>query len=113
MALTLAALVYQVGLDVKCSVVTRTVSSDAEGNDIIVPGHSNNSVSLAGGTDAASIAKSLAKIPVAKHLASGHTIRPMAEYSKEATGGIVILFGLEKVAKPAAEAQPETTRKGK
>ena len=101
--LSLAALVYQIGLDVKCSVVTRTVSSDADGNDIIVPGHSNNSVSLAGGTDSVSIAKSLAKIPVAKHLASGHTIRPMADYSKDGTSGIVILFGLEKVAKAAAE----------
>lgn len=107
-SLNLAALCYQVGKDVKFSVVTRTVASDDAGNDIIVPGHSNNSVSLGAGVDHASLAKSMAKIPVAKHLATGHVIRPMAEYDKGGTSGIVILFGLEKV-KPALEAATEVT----
>lgn len=96
MALVVVAFVYQVGMEVRASVVTRTVGTDKDGNDVIIPGHSNMAVSEKGGTDTASLAKALAKIPAAKHLASGHDVRELGAYNPAGTSGISNLFVVSK-----------------
>jgi len=105
MAITVVAFVYQVGTEIRASVVTRSVGTDAAGNDVIIPGHSNMAVSERGGTDTASLAKALAKIPAAKHLSSGHDVKELGTFLKDGTPGINNLFvvtkGVADVEKPS------------
>lgn len=100
------AIVFQVGTEVRASVVTRSVATDDNGNDIIVAGHSNMAVSTSTGTDTASLFKALSKIPAAKHIAAGHTAAESAAYLPAGSTGINILFGVSK-----AEAVKPTAKK--
>lgn len=109
MAISVVAFVYQVGSEIRASVVTRTVGTDAAGNDVIIPGHSNMAVSDKAGTDTASLAKSLAKIPAAKHISSGHDVKELGQYVAAGTPGINNLFVVTK-GQPDAPAADKASK---
>lgn len=96
MATSFVALVFQVGSEVRASVVTRSVATDDNGNDVIVSGHSNMAVSVSGGTDTASLFKALSKIPAAKHIGAGHNASESGVFIPAGSPGINILFGVVK-----------------
>lgn len=96
MATSFVAIVFQVGSEVRASVVTRSVATDDSGNDVIVSGHSNMSVSVSNGVDTASLFKALSKIPAAKHIGAGHNAAESATYIAAGSPGINILFGVVK-----------------
>ena len=117
-SLNVLAFVYQVGTEIRASVVTRSVVTDANGNDKIVPGHSNMAVSDKGGTDTASLFKALSKIPAAKHLASsgggvalGHEVKELGKFSPDSTTGIANLFVVGRVIPDAPS--PDKAAKSK
>lgn len=105
MAQSFSALVFQVGRSVRASVVTRTIGSDKDGNEVIVSGHSNMEVAIGGGTTNETLFKALGKIPAAKHLASGYSVAESTSYDPEGTAGISVLFGVLKTVKEAAKEE--------
>lgn len=100
---TVVGFVYQVGEEIRASVVTRTLDTNESGDEVTVVGHSNMAVSTKGGTDTKSLAEALAKIPAAKHLKNGHEVKELGTYSATATPGISNLFVVLKIAKTAAK----------
>lgn len=86
----LACIIYQVGTDVRAIVETRTSAYDDEGNDVVLSGSASYEVR---GEDRTyeGLAKSLTKLPIAKHLQTSHKWVEVAKYNPAGVRGMVIL----------------------